>query len=231
VIAIRTRRRQGARAMPQQLEVTVERESKAVVSRVDRDRALVEALRREPSAADDLLATYGDRACRLATRITGNPQDAEEAVQDAFWCVIRRIDTFRGESTFGSWLYRIVANAAYQKLRRRAARRRELSLDEMLPAFDHRGKHVEPVPDWSASVDDPARQTELRAALSAAIEELPPDYRAVVVLRDVEGLAHCEIGDALGLTVGNVKTRVHRARLFLRQRLERHLSPSRAEAL
>jgi Sigma-70, region 4 len=88
------------------------------------------------------------------------------------------------------------------------------------PAFDHRGKHVEPVPDWSASVDDPARQTELRAALSAAIEELPPDYRAVVVLRDVEGLAHCEIGDALGLTVGNVKTRVHRARLFLRQRLE-----------
>jgi RNA polymerase sigma-70 factor (ECF subfamily) len=217
--------------MPPQLEVTVERESKAVVSRVDRDRALVEALRREPSAADDLLATYGDRACRLATRITGNPQDAEEAVQDAFWCVIRRIDTFRGESTFCSWLYRIVANAAYQKLRRRAARRRELSLDEMLPAFDHCGKHVEPVPDWSASVDDPARQTELRAALSAAIEELPPDYRAVVVLRDVEGLAHCEIGDALGLTVGNVKTRVHRARLFLRQRLERHLSPSRAEAL
>jgi RNA polymerase sigma factor (sigma-70 family) len=120
--------------MPQQLEVTVARESKAVVSRVDRDRALVEALRREPSAADDLLATYGDRACRLATRITGNPQDAEEAVQDAFWCVIRRIDTFREESAFGSWLYRIVANAAYQKLRRRAARRRELSLDEMLPA-------------------------------------------------------------------------------------------------
>jgi RNA polymerase sigma-70 factor, ECF subfamily len=177
------------------------------------------------------LATYGDRACRLATRITANPQDAEEAVQDAFWCVIRRIDTFRGESAFGSWLYRIVANAAYQKLLRRAARRRELSLDEMLPAFDHRGKHVEPVPDWSASVDDPARQTELRAALSAAIEELPPDYRAVVVLRDVEGLAHCEIGDALGLTIGSVKTRVHRVRLFLRQRLERHLSPSRAEAL
>jgi RNA polymerase sigma-70 factor, ECF subfamily len=213
--------------MPPQLDVTVAPESKAVVSRVDRDRALVEARRRrEPSAADDLLATYGDRACRLATRLTGNPQDAEEVVQDAFWCVIRQIDTFRRESAFGSWLYRIVANAAYQKLRRRAVRRRELSLDEMLPAFDHRGKHVEPVPDWSASVDDPARQTELRAALSAAIEELPPDYRAVVVLRDVEGLAHCEIGDALGLTIGSVKTRVHRARLFLRQRLERHLSPS-----
>jgi RNA polymerase sigma factor (sigma-70 family) len=152
--------------MPPQLDVTVAPESKAVVSRVDRDRALVEARRRrEPSAADDLLATYGDRACRLATRLTGNPQDAEEVVQDAFWCVIRQIDTFRRESAFGSWLYRIVANAAYQKLRRRAVRRRELSLDEMLPAFDHRGKHVEPVPDWSASVDDPARQTELRAAL------------------------------------------------------------------
>ncbi|PYO55689.1 MAG: RNA polymerase subunit sigma-70, partial [Candidatus Rokuibacteriota bacterium] len=97
--------------------------------RVDRDRALVEALRRrEPTAADRLVATYGDRAYRLATRITRSAEDAEEVVQDAFWSVIRQIDTFRGESALGSWLYRIVANAAYQKLRGRP--RAELSLDE-----------------------------------------------------------------------------------------------------
>src|SRR5258708_7825912 len=85
--------------------------------RFERDRELVEALRlHEPTAAERLVATYGDRAYRLATGITGNAQDAEEVVQDVFWTVVRKIDTFRGESAFGSWLYRIVANEAYQKV-------------------------------------------------------------------------------------------------------------------
>lgn len=210
--------------MLQQVEVSVERDSGRDTGprRVDRDRALVEALRRrEPTAADRLVATYGDRAYRLATRITRSAEDAEEVVQDAFWSVIRQIDTFRGESALGSWLYRIVANAAYQKLRGRP--RAELSLDEILPSFDPRGKHVEPIADWSASLDEPDRQTELRMLLSTAIDELPADYRAAVVLRDVEGLSHREISDVLGLTVTTVKTRVHRARLFLRKRLEKHL--------
>jgi len=86
--------------------------------RVDRDQQVVEALRlREPTAAERLVATYGDRAYRLAIGITGNRPDAEEAVQDAFWNVVRKIDTFRGDSSLGSWIYRITANAAYQKLR------------------------------------------------------------------------------------------------------------------
>src|SRR5215470_4106646 len=93
---------------------------RSMVTVSDRDGTLVAALRRgDPMAAEALLAAYGDRACRLATRITGNAQDAEEAVQDAFLSVIRKIDTFRGDSAFGSWLYRIVANAAYQRCRSR----------------------------------------------------------------------------------------------------------------
>ena len=191
----------------------------------NRDGALVAALRRgDPTAAEDLVAAYGDRAYRLATRITGNPQDAEEAVQDAFLSAIRKIDSFRGESAFGSWLYRIVANAAYQRCRSRRGRGADISLDELLPAFDEHGRHVAPVPDWSMSVDDPARQTELRIVLSAAIDKLPADYRAVVVLRDIEERPHREIAEILGLTVVNVKMRVHRARLFMRKRLEAHLS-------
>jgi len=88
----------------------------------DRDRALLGALRRhESTAAERLVTTYGQRAYRLAASITGNEQDAEEVVHDAFWSVVQKIDTFRGESAFGSWLYRIVANAAYQKLRGRQA--------------------------------------------------------------------------------------------------------------
>src|SRR5213596_4422011 len=95
-----------------------------------RDQVLLAALReRLPTAAEALTATYGDRAYRLAVRITGNEQDAEEAVQDAFWSVVRKIDTFRGDSAFGSWVYRIVSNAAYEKIRRRPRAFRDIALD------------------------------------------------------------------------------------------------------
>jgi RNA polymerase sigma-70 factor (ECF subfamily) len=187
---------------------------------VDRDHQLVKALRlREPRAAEELLATYGDRAYRLATRITRNGADAEEVVQDAFWSVVRKIDTFRGNSAFGSWLYRIVANAACQKLRVGPRRRNDVSLDEVLPFFDAQGRHGEPVTDWSAVVDDPSLQTELRLTLAAAIDELPVDHRTALVLRDVEGLSTREVAEVLSISVPNVKSRVHRARLFLRKRL------------
>jgi RNA polymerase sigma-70 factor (ECF subfamily) len=203
----------------------------SMTTRIDRDGPLVAALRRgDPTAGEDLVAVYGDRAWRLAMRITGNAQDAEEGVQDAFLSVIRKIDTFRGDSAFRSWLYRIVANAAYQHCRRRRGRSADVSLDQVLPVFDEDGRRVAPVADWSMSVDDPARQTELRIVLDTAIEELPGDYRAVVLLRDVEGLSQQETAEALGLPVVNVKTLLHRARLFLRKGLEAHLSGQRSIA-
>src|ERR1700758_372763 len=112
-------------------------------ARVDRDWRLVEALRlREATAAECLVATFGDRAYRLAVRITGNEQDAEEAVQDTFWSVVRKIDTFRGDSAFGSWLYRIVSNAAYEKVRRRPQAFLEIPVDDVLPPFDEDGRHA-----------------------------------------------------------------------------------------
>jgi len=186
----------------------------------DQDHELVEALRlHEQAAAERLVATYGDRAYRLARGITGNAQDAEEVVQDVFWTVVRKIDTFRGESAFGSWLYRIVANAAYQKVRGRQSRRAELSLDDVLPLFDERGRHVAPMADWSVRVEDPAVQTDLRVALTSAIDKLPTDYRTALLLRDVEGLSHPQMAEILSLSVPTVKSRVHRARLFLRKQL------------
>jgi len=208
--------------MDMSLEAVLELETSTIARRprADRDLDLLEALRRhEPTAAERLVTTYGERAYRLATSITGNKQDAEEVVQDAFWTAVRKIETFRGESAFGSWLYRIVANAAYQKLRGRQSRDRDLPLDEALPAFDARGRHVGPIADWSARVDDHSVQTELRVALTSAIDELPPVARTVLVLRDVEGLSNLEIAEALGLSVPIVKSRVHRARLFLRKQL------------
>jgi RNA polymerase sigma-70 factor, ECF subfamily len=198
----------------------------------DRDHDLVEAPRlQQPTATEGLVTRYGERAYRLASRITGDGQDAEEVVQDAFWTVVRKIDTFRGESAFGSWLYRIVANAAYQKLRGRQSRRHDISLEEVLPLFDEAGRYVAPAADWSSRVDDPSTQVELRTALTAAIDELPAPYRVVLVLRDVEGRSHGEIADVLGLNIGVVKTRVHRARLFLRKRLADCMTTLEATAI
>ena len=189
-------------------------------ARIDRDSQLVDALRvGAATAADLLVATYGDRAYRLAIGITRDEQDAEEAVQDSFWSVVRKIDTFRGDSSFGSWIYRITANAAYEKLRGRAHRRDEISLDEVLPPFHEDGRHAGPIGDWSASIHDPAVQAELRAALASAIGELPVQYRAVIVLHDVEGLSMAEVAGSAGITKAAAKSRVHRARLFLRKRL------------
>lgn len=212
--------------MSQPIEPTIDGDGDrdTVPTRVDRDRQLVEALRlREPAATERLAAAYGDRAYRLAIGITGNAPDAEEVMQDAFWSVIRNIDTFRGESAFGSWLDRIVANAASAKLR--AGRRRtDLSLDELLPVFHEHGRHGERIADWSARLDDPSLQTDLRMVLTSAIKELPADSGAVLVLHDVEGWSNLEIAEALRLSVANVKSRVHRARLLLRKRLAAFLS-------
>src|SRR2546428_2916101 len=141
----------------------------ATPARADRDWRLVRALRlREPTAADRLVATYSDRAYRLAVRITGNEQDAEEAVQDAFWSVVRKIDTFRGDSAFGSWVYRIVSNAAYETVRRRPQAFLDISLHEVLPPFDEDGRHAGVLTDWSTSIDDPAVQAQHRAVLRPA---------------------------------------------------------------
>src|SRR6267378_2689439 len=179
-------------------EVGLETRREAIAPRIDADAPLLEALRRrDPSAAEQLVGSYGDRAYRLALRITRNAADAEEVVQDAFCNVIRKVDTFRGDSAFRSWL----------------------SLDEVLPEFRRNGEYAEPILDWSPAVDDPSRRIELRVALTAAMADLPADYHTAVLWHDVEGLSTAEIAAALGISVANVKSRLHRARLFLRKRL------------
>ena len=193
--------------------------------RVDRDAALLEGLRRgDAGAAELLLDTYGDRVYRLAIRITGNEQDAEEVAQDALWTVARKIGTFKGESAFGSWVYRITANTAYQKLRGRRGRRNEVLWEDLQPVFDEHRQHVEPVADWSGKVEEPALQTELRTVLTTAINDLPADYRTAFLMHDVEGLSNPEIAETLHLSLPAVKSRVHRSRLFLRERLSRYMA-------
>lgn len=192
---------------------------------INRDADLLEALRRrDATAAERLVSMFGDRAYRLATSITGNQQDAEEAVQDAFWNVIRKIETFRGDAALGSWIYRITANAAYHTCRSRARRRQEISLDEILPTFHEDGPHDDRIVNWSTELGDPAMQRELRSILTSALDELPDHYSAVIILHDVEALSMAEVAASLGITVPTAKARAHRARLLLRRRLGEFMS-------
>ncbi len=202
--------------------------SVGALARMDPDAALVEALRRDAAGASEMLVeAYGDRVYRLAFRITGSREDAEEAAQDALWTVARKIDMFKGDSAFGSWLYRIAANAAYQKLRSRKGRAREIAFDDMLPSLDTEGRHWEPMDDWSRRVDERAMQKELREVLEDAIAALPADYRTAVVLHDVEGMSNPDIAETLGISLAAVKSRVHRSRLYLRQRLAAWMDATR----
>jgi RNA polymerase sigma-70 factor (ECF subfamily) len=195
---------------------------------VDPDAALVAQLRRaDTGAAEALVGAYGDRVYRLAIRITGNASDAEEVAQDALWAASRKIDTFRGTSAFGSWVYRITANAAYQKLRKTGSQRHEVSWEDLVPSLDDFGQHAEVAIDWSRRLKDPAVEGELKRVLGRAIDELPARYRTAFLLHDVDGLSNPEIAQTLQVKLAAIKSRVHRARLFLRRRLAGYVGAPR----
>ncbi len=195
--------------------------------RAGEDHDLLEALlREEPDAAGLLVDRHGARIYRVARRFLDDPRDAEEVTQDVLVTAMREIRTFKGEAALSSWIYRIAANAAYGKWRRRRARS-EVSLEPFLPVFDADGRHAQPVSDWSREPDDAAMAGELKAAIERSLAELPAEYRAVILLHDVEGLPNEEVAGVLGLTVAAVKSRVHRARLFLRKKLGPVFSPRR----
>ena len=188
--------------------------------RPDRDADLVAKLRSQaPGAVETLVARYGAVLSRLAVGITGNESDAEEVVQDALCAAVCRIGTFREDSAFWSWLYRIAANAAYGARRRRRHARQELSWDEVWPGITENGQQLAPLTDWSADAEQPVIQAELRRALAAAIDDLPADHRVAFWLHDIEGLSNAEMAKTLGLSLPAVKSRVHRSRLCLRKRL------------
>ena len=190
--------------------------------RPDRDADLVALLRAQaPGAVETLVARYGALLYRLAVGITGDPEDAEEVVQDALWAAVSRIDTFRHRSAFGSWLYRVAANAAYGARRRR---RHDLPWDEARPGVTEYGQELAPLTDRSADTERRAVQAELRRALAAAVDDLPAGHRAAFWLREVEGLSNVETARTLGLSLPAMKSRLHRSRLCLRKRLAGYLT-------
>jgi len=189
------------------------------------DDTLVERVRAgDKSAFEVLMHRYEDRVFRLAVGMMKNREDALDAVQDAFLNVYRKIDTFRGESSFSTWLYKISLNSVYMKLRSRSRHEQTEPLEVLEKLLDPaKTRILMPPAGWSARADNELLRKELSLKLREAVEALPEEYRAIFTLREVEDLSNQEVADILGLSLAATKTRLHRARLFLRQRLSKYL--------
>jgi RNA polymerase sigma-70 factor (ECF subfamily) len=184
------------------------------------DTLLVERLKRgEAAAVIDLERAYGARILTLAHRYLKNYEDAQEVAQDVLLKVISKIDRFRGDAALGSWIFRITFNAAMSRLRsQRVARALSVA------ALDASDPEARPHPprepaDWSTLGDDHVMRAQLRDEVAVAVRELPPIYRAPVILRDLRGLSTEEASLLLKVKVQTLKSRLHRGRLILRERL------------
>jgi len=174
---------------------------------------------RNEAALEELMAQYETKVFGLALRMTGNRQDAEEILQDVFLAVFQKIDGFQGDSKLSSWIYRIATNTALMKLRNRS-KFCEIPLEEELgPKMTEEGMIAEPVVDWSKLPDEELARKELLHWIDKALTALPPDYRSVFVLRDIEELSAEEASQILEISIAALKSRLHRARLFLRKEL------------
>ncbi len=164
---------------------------------------------------------HGPRVYSLARRMLGNDADAEDVAQDVLLQVVRKLDTFRGESNLGTWLHRVTVNAALAH-RAKRARREQREQHEPFDLFLHNGHHAQPVRPWSINPAAQAEQHETAQLIEKAIANLPEVYRDVYVLADVEGMPNTEIGELLQLSLPAVKSRLHRARLLMRHALAKH---------
>lgn len=175
----------------------------------------------DESAYEQFVRVYCGRMLAVARRFLNNEEDARDAVQDAFLSAYKAIGRFDGNSRLATWLHRIVVNACLLKLRT-ARRRRELSIDDLLPKFLDDGHPVQPAAEWHEPLDAAVQHRETCMLVRQSIERLPETYRTVLFLRDIEQLDTEETARMLGVTSAVVKTRLHRARQALRTLLDPH---------
>jgi len=180
---------------------------------IDEDRLIARAQSGDRAAFEELVRIYAERLHAVVLRLCANGHDAEEVTQEAFLRAWRAIDRFDGRSHFFTWLYRIGINEAKRHSQRRQ-RMRVISIDDAPP-----GELTDP----SEAPEARARQSEARAALEAAVSALPIDYRAPLVLRDIAGLSTTEAAEILGLSEAAFKSRLHRARVSVREAVKHDL--------
>ncbi len=192
-----------------------------------KDEALVQMFvdSQNEEAFTELVNRYSEKVYRLAYRITGNPDDAEEVLQEVFIILVEKLGTFRKESRFSTWLYRVAANASYMFLRGgKKDKQSQVSIDDYKPYNDHGVLEGVQEKDWTEIPEYKLLNQEGTQLIDKAINELPEDYKIVFHMKDIEGMTSKEIAKILGLTLPAVKSRVLRARLFLRDRLSNYYS-------
>lgn len=182
----------------------------------DAERAIFERLRAgDKSACAECVELHSAGLYRVALRLLGDATEAEDVLQETFLSAFKAIDSFSGRSTLGTWLYRILYNAAMMRLRRDQP---TVSVDDLLLSDDG-AETPRQLFDWCCLPEQDFESSETRAELDRAIGELPETLRTVFVLRQLEGLSTQETAEALDVSVEVVKTRLHRARVWLRERL------------
>lgn len=175
-----------------------------------REQEWVSAARQgDQGAFEELVHLYEKRVLALTRRMCKNPEDAAEAAQEAFFAAWQGLQNFRGESSFSTWLYRMASNACVDLLRREGRRQAAVSLDDGELNLD--------IPASIPSPQEEAERRELGEQIEEGLRALPPEYRAVLVLRELHQLRYEEIAGALGLDIGTVKSRISRGRKRLRR--------------
>jgi RNA polymerase sigma-70 factor, ECF subfamily len=194
------------------------------------DADLLARLRAGDEAAyEELVRAETRHLLAVARRLLRNEEDAQDAVQQAFLSAFRALPEFTGQSRLTTWLHRIVTNAALMKLRTRG-RRPEDSIEALLPTFLDDGHHTDQFAEWALPADTKLLRRETRAQVRAAIDALPPAYRTVILLRDIEEVSTEEAARTLGVNPNTVKIRLHRARQALVKLLTPAMKASRLRA-
>ena len=186
----------------------------------DKDFELIQAINSgQFDRFPELVKRYEQKLYNFSLRMCRDATDAEDTVQETLLNVFRYLKDFRYETKFKNWLYRVAASTCIKKRRKsKFAPQRELSLDEFIPPDEAEGPNQ--VPNWALMPLDKLLNDELLDKINQAIFSLPEKYRLVIVLRDIEGFSTVETGQILKLSAANVKVRLHRARLFLRDKLK-----------
>ncbi len=164
---------------------------------------------------------YQKKIYALSFNLTRNAMDAQDVTQEVLLTLFRKINTFQGKSTFSSWVYRITLNASYMKLRSKK-KDQSISLDDLLPTYNGAGFQQEKIQDWSENTESLLFTNETKSVIQKAVDQLPEKEKVVFLLRDVEGLSTEKVSEILELTIPAVKSRLHRARLFLRKKLSNY---------
>jgi RNA polymerase sigma-70 factor, ECF subfamily len=196
------------------------------LSAVETDEVLVQRAQGGDTAAfDELVRRYTQIVYRVLYKILRHEEDTQDALQDTFVSAYRALPRFRQDARFSTWIYRIATNAALMKTRGR--KNNMVSLDH--PTEDEGAQRAWELPDWSATPDEEIMTDETRRIMEEAIQSLPAEQRAAFVLHDIQDLSSAETAQAMGITVSAVNSRLHRARVFLRDRIGRHLNVTDAE--